>query len=306
MELRFDGRVAVVTGAGRGLGRAYAHLLAARGASVVVNDLGVTTQGAPSHEDRAGTVAAEITAAGGDAVPNRDTVATPEGGQALIGTALDAYGRIDILVNNAGPQGGGLFDTVTDEQIDTPLRPHLHGAFHVTRPAWRAMCEQGYGRVVMTSSQAVLGIPGSGPYSAAKGGIVGLTNTLALEGARHGIRVNAVLPTAGTPATPEYATRSSAPGSHRCARNTSPPWWHSSPTRAARGTAKRSSPAAAGCPACSSPPPAGSSTTTPPRRTSQRRWKPSRTRPDTRYRAVRWTTCRCGPNTSHGPTRTRR
>ncbi|WP_436772787.1 SDR family NAD(P)-dependent oxidoreductase [Yinghuangia sp. YIM S09857] len=196
--LRFDGRVAVVTGAGRGLGRAYALLLAERGAAVVVNDLGVDTHGNATAEDRAAAVAAEIRDAGGTAVANRDTVATADGGEAIIASALADFGRVDIVVNNAGPQGGDGFAEFAEERIDALLTAHLRGAFHVTRPAWRAMRTQRYGRIVMTSSQAVFGIPCTAPYAAAKGGLIGLTNTLALEGARHGIKTNAVLPVART------------------------------------------------------------------------------------------------------------
>jgi NAD(P)-dependent dehydrogenase (short-subunit alcohol dehydrogenase family) len=199
-ELRFDGQVAVVTGGGRGLGRSYALLLASRGAKVVVNDLGAHTDGTLVGEDRAGQVVAEITAAGGTAVANRSSVATPEGGEAIIHDAVKAFGRVDIVINNAGHKGGNAFDDENaDEKIDAMLKVHLRGAFSVTRPAWRLMKEQRYGRIVFTSSEAVLGIPGPSPYAAAKAGLIGLTNELALEGADLGIKVNAVLPTAKTP-----------------------------------------------------------------------------------------------------------
>ncbi|GAA4987236.1 SDR family NAD(P)-dependent oxidoreductase [Yinghuangia aomiensis] len=198
-DMRFDGRVAVVTGAGRGLGRAYARLLAERGASLVVNDLGVTTHGTDAGEDRAAAVVAEIEAVGGTAVPDRSSVATAEGGEAIIATAVEAFGRVDIVVNNAGPKGGGAFGELPEVAIDAMLQAHLRGAFFVTRPAWRRMRQQGYGRIVMTASQAVFGEPRTAHYAAAKAGVIGLTNALAAEAGDSGIQVNAVLPTARTP-----------------------------------------------------------------------------------------------------------
>jgi NAD(P)-dependent dehydrogenase (short-subunit alcohol dehydrogenase family) len=204
--LRFDGRVAVVTGAGRGLGRAYAMLLAERGAQVVVNDLGVNRDGSDAGEDRAAAVVAEIEAAGGTAVACRDTVSTRAGGAAIIDTALDRFGRIDIVVSSAGPIGGVAFGDVTDDDLDLYLNGHLRGAFHVVQPAWKQMLEQGYGRIVIVTSQAILGSPGTTPYASAKGGLLGLTKAISMETPGTGVLVNAIMPSANTPATEGMGT----------------------------------------------------------------------------------------------------
>lgn len=202
--LRFDGRVAVVTGAGRNLGRAYAQLLAARGARVVVNDLGVAisdTDGrgdAPS-ENPALAVVAEIRAAGGEAVASTDSVTTQEGGAAIVATALEAFGRVDILINNAGVVRSAPFADYSDELLWPVLESQIGGHFHATRPAWRVMQAQGYGRVLNVASGAGLwGVPGMTGYSAAKMAIVGLTRALAQEGAVDGITVNVIAPCAKT------------------------------------------------------------------------------------------------------------
>ncbi|GAA1827901.1 SDR family NAD(P)-dependent oxidoreductase [Pseudonocardia ailaonensis] len=197
-DLRFDGRVAVVTGAGGGLGRAYALLLASRGAGVVVNDIGTTADGASAAD----AVVEEIRRAGGTAVADRNSVSTAEGGEALVGTALETLGRVDIVVNNAGIVRDKVFHKLTREMLDAVLDVHLRGAFFVTQPAWRAMREQGYGRVVFTSSSSgILGNFGQSNYGAAKMGLVGLTRVLAAEGERNGIRVNAIAPSARTSMT---------------------------------------------------------------------------------------------------------
>jgi NAD(P)-dependent dehydrogenase (short-subunit alcohol dehydrogenase family) len=198
-DLRFDGRVAIVTGAGGGLGREYAHLLAARGARVVVNDYGGNTRGTEPSPERAHEVAAEITAAGGEAVANTDTVSTPEGGRSIVQTALDAYGTVDVVVHNAGIAGGAPhFDELDDESIRRMFDTHLLGAFHVLRPAWRTMRERGYGRIVNISSGSVFGVYGTWDYPSAKAGLIGLTRNLAVSGAASGIKVNAVMPVAYT------------------------------------------------------------------------------------------------------------
>jgi len=198
-DIRFDGQVAIVTGAGNGLGRAHALLLAARGAEVVVNDLGGSVVGEGSDAGPAEAVAQEIRAAGGEAVPDGHSVATADGGEALVRAALDTYGRLDVVVNNAGIIRDAPFAEQTDDLLDPVLAVHLKGAFHVTRPAWIAMREQGYGRIVLTTSATgLLGTEDKSNYSAAKAGIVGLTRTLALEGAAHGIKANAVAPSAAT------------------------------------------------------------------------------------------------------------
>lgn len=198
-RIDFEDRVAIVTGAGGGLGRSHALLLASRGARVVVNDVGTTVDGAGSSEDPAAKVAAEIEAAGGSAVADTSSVATPEGGRAVVEAALRAFGRIDIVVNNAGILADKSFANMTPELFDAVLDVHLRGAFFVTWPAWEKMREQGYGRIVSTSSSSGLyGNFGQANYSTAKMGLVGFTRTLAIEGARHGIKANAIAPVAAT------------------------------------------------------------------------------------------------------------
>ena len=198
-EMGFDGRVAIVTGAGNGLGREHALLLAKRGAQVVVNDLGGAADGEGASAGPAAAVVAEIEQAGGVAVANTDTVATPEGGKAIVDTALDAFGRVDIVVNNAGIVRDKTFHNVAPDNVDPVLDVHLRGAFWVTSPAWRVMREQGYGRVVFTSSASgILGNFGQAGYGAAKMGLIGMTNVLAIEGARYDIKVNAIAPMART------------------------------------------------------------------------------------------------------------
>jgi NAD(P)-dependent dehydrogenase (short-subunit alcohol dehydrogenase family) len=196
--LRFDGKVAIVTGAGNGLGRAHAKELAARGAKVVVNDLGGDVGGVGSSSEPAVGVVGEIEAAGGTAVANGDSVITPEGGESIVRTALESFGRLDILVNNAGVLDTGDLLESSEEHIDRTLNTHLRGAFSVTRPALRVMLEQDYGRIVNTSSGAVLGSAVGLPYQAAKSGLIAFTRALALIGNDHGVKANAVLPTAYT------------------------------------------------------------------------------------------------------------
>ena len=199
-RIRFDGRVAVVTGAGAGLGRAYALELAARGAKVVVNDLGGARDGSGAGSaGPADRVVEEIRAAGGEAVANYDSVATPEGGEALIRQAVAAFGRVDILINNAGILRDKSLLKMTSEEWDRVLAVHLDGAYHVTRPAFRQMREQHYGRIILTTSAAGLfGNFGQSNYSAAKLALLGLMNTLKLEGEKYNIKVNTVAPVAAT------------------------------------------------------------------------------------------------------------
>ncbi|MFZ5533488.1 MAG: SDR family oxidoreductase [Pseudomonadota bacterium] len=202
--LRYDGRVAVVTGAGNGLGRAHAMLLASRGAKVVVNDLGGAVDGSGSSATAAERVVAEIVAAGGEAVPDRNTVATVEGGQAIIKTALDAFGRVDIVINNAGILRDKSFKNMSPEFLDPVLDVHLKGAFWVTQAAWELMREQKYGRIVNTSSAAgIFGNFGQTNYGAAKMGIVGFTNVLKQEGQKYNIKANVLAPGAKTRMTEE-------------------------------------------------------------------------------------------------------
>lgn len=197
--LDFAGRVVVITGAGGGIGRAHALLLGARGAAVVVNDVGRDVHGDGPAGSAAAEVAAEIRAAGGEALANADSVATPAGGEALVAAALGAYGRVDAVVHNAGILRDRTIPNLTPEDVDAVLAVHLLGAFNVLRPAYPVMKRQGYGRVVLTtSSTGLFGNFGQANYGAAKAGLVGLMHVLALEGARHGILANAVSPSAAT------------------------------------------------------------------------------------------------------------
>lgn len=198
-ELRYDNRVGVITGAGRGLGRAYALMLAARGARIVVNDTGGTLTGDGTNTAPAQEVAAEITAAGGDAVASCESVTTAAGGQAIIQTALDHFGRVDILIHNAGTVRRGSLKELSYEDFDAVLDVHLRGAFHVVRPAFPLMCAAGYGRIVLTSSiGGMYGNQGVANYAAAKAGLIGLSNVVALEGAAEGVLCNVIVPSAVT------------------------------------------------------------------------------------------------------------
>ncbi|OBA86581.1 short-chain dehydrogenase [Mycobacteriaceae bacterium 1482268.1] len=198
-ELRFDDRVAVVTGAGRGLGRSYALLLASRGAKVVVNDPGGGLTGDGADGGVAQEVVDEISADGGEAVACTDSVATADGGRAIVDAALDAFGRLDVLVHNAGIVRRGSLRELSYEDFDAVLDVHLRGAFHVVRPAFPVMCTAGYGRVVLTSSIGGLyGNHGVANYAAAKAGIVGLSNVVALEGDAYGVKCNVIAPGAVT------------------------------------------------------------------------------------------------------------
>lgn len=198
-DLRFDDQVAVITGAGGGLGLQYALLLASRGARVVVNDIGGSVTGDGSNSEAAEAAADQIRQHGGQAVADNHNVTSPEGGQAIIATALDAWGRVDIVINNAGIVRDAPFENMTAEQFEPLLDVHLRGAFHVTRPAWKVMREQGYGRILNTTSAAgILGNAGMSNYGSAKTGLIGFTRVLAAEGADHNIKVNAVAPIAFT------------------------------------------------------------------------------------------------------------
>jgi NAD(P)-dependent dehydrogenase (short-subunit alcohol dehydrogenase family) len=199
-ELRFDGRVAIVTGAGAnpGLGRAYALLLAERGANVVVNDVGGGPDGRGIQPVRAERVVAEIVERGGVAVADDNSVAARESAEAVVQTALDAWGRVDVLVNNAGINIPALFSEIDDRDVQRTLEVHLMGTIWMCRAVWPHMCSRGYGRIVNISSGVALGLRHLALYGAAKAGVLGLTRGLAIEGAEHGIGVNSLSPGAGT------------------------------------------------------------------------------------------------------------
>ena len=194
-ELRFTGQVAIVTGAGGGLGAAHAKLLAARGAKVVVNDYGGTTHGTGSGNELADGTVAEINAAGGEAIASYASVIDPAGGRAIVDLAIAAFGRIDIVVANAGISGGGSFGDIPSEAVERMVDTHVHGSFNVLQPAWRHFKAQQYGRAVLTTSGSVFGNP-TAPYVTAKAGVFGLSRALASEGRRDNIRVNAIMPVA--------------------------------------------------------------------------------------------------------------
>ncbi len=202
-DISFDGRVAVVTGAGGGLGRTYALELASRGAAVVVNDLGGSVEGKGGDHTAAQQVVDEITAKGGEAVPNFDSVMTPEGGASVVRTAIDSFGKVDVVINNAGFLRDKSFLKLTWEDLDAIIDVHLKAAFYVSQPAFASMKEHGYGRFVFTASNATFGNFGQTNYSAAKMGLVGLSNTIAVEGARAGILSNVIMPVAKTRMTEE-------------------------------------------------------------------------------------------------------
>jgi len=194
----FEGRVAVVTGAGRGIGRAYALLLAQRGARVVVNDLGSSMQGVGVDGSVAATVASEIEAAGGTAIPDEHDVSSTAGAQALIAAAIERFGRLDALINNAGIiKWAGLPDADLDN-LERHLAVHVHGSFNTTRAAWPHMVEQGYGRIVMTTSSGIFGLPQNLSYATAKAAVIGLTRSIATTCTSHGIKVNLIAPAAFT------------------------------------------------------------------------------------------------------------
>jgi len=213
-EYHFEGRVAVVTGAGRGIGRAHARLLAERGAKVVVNDLGGSMEGDGSDAGPAQKVVDEIVAAGGEAVADTHDVSTEAGGQAIVDSAIEHFGRIDILVNNAGIIRYAGLPEVDTENLERHLAVHLLGSFNTLRAAWPHFVEQGYGRVVLTTSSGVFGMPDNLSYAAAKGGTIGLARSAKLAGAPHDIKVNLIAPAAMTRmgGGPEEEPTEAAPG----------------------------------------------------------------------------------------------
>jgi NAD(P)-dependent dehydrogenase (short-subunit alcohol dehydrogenase family) len=197
--LRFDGRVAVITGAGGGLGRTYALEIARRGGMIVANDLGGKADGSGASSSMADETIKQIVEAGGKAVANYDSVSTPEGGEAIIKAALDNFGRVDVVINNAGILRDKTFAKLAPEDLDILLDVHLKGAFYVSQPAFRVMKEQNYGRLLFTASGAgIFGNFGQSNYGAAKMGLVGLSNVLAQEGAKNNIKSNVIAPIAKT------------------------------------------------------------------------------------------------------------
>ncbi|MFB7781286.1 SDR family NAD(P)-dependent oxidoreductase [Streptomyces vinaceus] len=197
-EIRFEGRVAVVTGGGRGLGREYALFLAARGATVVVNDVGTGIDGRGASPSPARAVAEEIRSLGGDAVADAHDITTAAGVRDLTAAALDARGRLDVLVNNAGISILRPLGELSDEECRRVLDTHVGGTLNMLRAVWPHMVASGYGRIVNTCSDALFGDTGLSVYAAGKGAVLGLTTSLAAEGAPYGIRVNAVVPIAAT------------------------------------------------------------------------------------------------------------
>jgi NAD(P)-dependent dehydrogenase (short-subunit alcohol dehydrogenase family) len=198
-DIRFDGRVAIVTGAGAGLGKTYALALAEKGAKVVVNDLGGARDGSGGGTNAADTVVAEIKSKGGEAVANYDSVATKEGGESIVKTAVDAFGKVDILINNAGILRDKSLVKMEESEWDLVLAVHLKGAFCVTQPAFKVMKDNGFGRIVNTASGAGLyGNFGQANYCSAKMGLVGLMNNVCIEGAKYNILCNTIAPVAAS------------------------------------------------------------------------------------------------------------
>ncbi len=198
-DIRFDDRVVIVTGAGGGLGKTYALEIGRRGGKVVVNDLGGKADGTGSGASMADEVVKQITEAGGTAVSNHDSVSTPEGGEAIVQTALDNFGKVDVVINNAGILRDKTFAKLSSEDLGIVLDVHLKGGFFVSQPAFRNMKENSYGRFIFTASAAgIFGNFGQTNYGAAKMGLVGLSNVLAVEGAKYNIKSNVIAPIART------------------------------------------------------------------------------------------------------------
>lgn len=198
MKYRFDGRVAVVTGAGRGIGRAYAHLLGELGAKVVVNDLGGTMAGEGADAGPAQSVAAEINDAGGTAVADTSDVSDPAGGARAVETALEKFGRVDVVINNAGNVRFGGLPTVDSANIESHLAVHVKGAFNTSHAAWPHMLSQNYGRIVITTSIGMFGLPDNLGYATAKAAVLGMANSMTVSAGEHDIKINVIAPNAMT------------------------------------------------------------------------------------------------------------
>jgi NAD(P)-dependent dehydrogenase (short-subunit alcohol dehydrogenase family) len=198
-DMRFDGRVAVITGGARGLGRAYAELLASLGAKIVINDNGSAVTGSGSDAGPAEEAAQALRDLGAEAVASTDSVATPEGGKAIVQCALDNFGQIDVLIHNAGNNRYAMLAETSYEDFRAVLDVHLLGAFHVVRPAFERMVQRGYGRVVLTGSIGGLySMPSVVNYAVSKSGMIGLNNIVAIEGKDFGVKSNIILPGAVT------------------------------------------------------------------------------------------------------------
>ncbi len=218
----FEGRVAIVTGAGRGIGRAHALLLADRGASVVVNDLGGSMEGLGADAGVAAGVAEEIVTAGGAAVADSSDVASTAGARTLIDTAVERFGRLDILINNAGIIRWAGFPDADEHNLASHLAVHTIGSFNTTRAAWPHMVGQGYGRIVMTTSTGIFGLPQNPSYATAKAAVIGLTRSLKTAGTRHGIKINLIAPAAFTRMAGQPTPDVDSPGSSDASTPMSP------------------------------------------------------------------------------------
>jgi NAD(P)-dependent dehydrogenase (short-subunit alcohol dehydrogenase family) len=213
-ELRFDGKVAIVTGAGGGIGRGHALLLASRGARVVVADLGCDVDGSGASKEPADAVVTEIRAKGGEAEASYASVADEAGAQSIVSQAIEAYGRLDVVINNAGIFHPAPFDELSAEAVRAMVGTHLFGTMFVTRAAWPHLVASGQGRIVNTTSESLIGMDLLADYGAAKGGIYSLTRSLAIEGAPLGIRANCVCPRAGSRMAIAHAVAMGIPAEH--------------------------------------------------------------------------------------------
>lgn len=236
--LRFDGKVAVVTGAGRGIGAAYASLLAARGARVIVNDIGTSRFGHGADSSPAAEQASLIRRAGGVAEPDTSDISTPGGALSLVKHAVSSFGRLDIAVNNAGIYWTDSFPDIDPTDLQRQLAVHVGGSFNVARAAWPHLRASGTGRMVMTTSTGALGSADLISYGSAKAAVLGLGRALAMAGQPHGIKVNVIAPMAMTRMMNAHTGNPSSPMTGSAIPPWSPRWWRSSATRTARSAAR--------------------------------------------------------------------